>query len=159
MSSVESWFDSSVCPRKNVIFLWFSTGNFRFVFVVVACLCISDKLCDIQSIVRKTRDRISLHYLSPKWRLLDRIAKFASTISNTGARYTNSMGRRLTFCAISALKENLHAPFPFVMRLWRSGTPKVISARCTQYNIMWWSLSVTCNRSMVLSRYSSFLLQ
>jgi hypothetical protein len=32
------------------------------------------------------------------------------------------MGRRLTFCAISALKENLHdAPFPFLMRLWRNG--------------------------------------
>jgi hypothetical protein len=31
------------------------------------------------------------------------------------------MGCRLTFCAISALKENLHAPFPFLMRLWRNG--------------------------------------
>jgi hypothetical protein len=34
------------------------------------------KLGDIQSIVRKTRSRISVHYLSPEWRSLDRIAKF-----------------------------------------------------------------------------------
>jgi hypothetical protein len=31
------------------------------------------------------------------------------------------MGRRLAFCAISALKENLHAPFPFLMQLWLNG--------------------------------------
>jgi hypothetical protein len=31
------------------------------------------------------------------------------------------MGRRLAFCAISALKENLHVSFPFLMRLWRNG--------------------------------------
>ena len=100
ISSVESWFDSSVCPRKHVIFLWFSTGDFSLVFfVAAACLCISDKLCDIQSIVRKTWDRISVHYLSPEWRSLDRIAKFASTIPTTGAQYANSMGRMLTFCA------------------------------------------------------------
>jgi len=89
--------------------------------VAAAYLCISDKLGDIQSIVRKTRDRISVHYSSPEWRLLDRIAKFASMIPTTGARYANSMGRRLTFCTISALKENLHAPFPFLMQLWRNG--------------------------------------
>jgi hypothetical protein len=67
--------------------------------VAAACLCISDKLGDIQSIVRKTRDRISVHYLSPEWRSLDRIAKFASKIPTTDTRYANSMGRRLTFCA------------------------------------------------------------
>jgi len=32
-------------------------------------------------------------------------------------------------------------------------------ARCTQYNIMWSSLSVTCNRSVVFSVYSHFLHQ
>jgi hypothetical protein len=53
-------------------------------FVAAACLCISDKLGDIQSIVRKTRDRISVNYLSSEWRSLDRIAKFASTIQTTG---------------------------------------------------------------------------
>ena len=68
-------------------------------FLAVACLCISDKLGDIQFIVRKTRDRISIHYLSPEWRSLDRIAKFASTIPTTGARYANSMGSRLAFGA------------------------------------------------------------
>ena len=31
-------------------------------------------------------------------------------------------------------------------------------ARCTQY-IMWWSLSVTCDRSVVFSEYSGFLHQ
>ena len=30
-------------------------------------------------------------------------------------------------------------------------------ARCTRYNIMWESSSVTCGRSMVLSRYFDFL--
>ena len=32
-------------------------------------------------------------------------------------------------------------------------------ARCTRYNIMWSSLSVTCDRSVVFSGYSSFLHQ
>jgi hypothetical protein len=36
-------------------------------FLAVACLCISDKLGDIQFIVRKTRDRISIYYLSLEW--------------------------------------------------------------------------------------------
>ena len=31
--------------------------------------------------------------------------------------------------------------------------------RCTWYNIMWWSLSVTCDRSVVFSGYSWFLHQ
>jgi len=31
-------------------------------------------------------------------------------------------------------------------------------ARCTGYNIMWQSLWLTCNRSVVLSGYSGFLL-
>jgi len=31
--------------------------------------------------------------------------------------------------------------------------------RCTQYNILWCSLSVTCDRSVVFSRYSGFLHQ
>jgi hypothetical protein len=31
--------------------------------------------------------------------------------------------------------------------------------RCTLYNIMWWSLSVTCGRSMVYYGYSGFLHQ
>jgi len=26
-------------------------------------------------------------------------------------------------------------------------------ARCTRYNIMWWSLSVTCGRSVVFSGF------
>ena len=34
-----------------------------------------------------------------------------------------------------------------------------VQARCTRYNIMWWSLSVTCDRSVVFSKYSSFLHQ
>ena len=34
-----------------------------------------------------------------------------------------------------------------------------LMARCTQYNIMWLSLSVTCGRSVVFSRYSHFLHQ
>jgi hypothetical protein len=68
-----------VCPRKNVIFLWFSTGDFSFF------------RGGVQSIVRKTRDRISVHYLSPEWRSLDGIAKFASTILTTGAQYANSL--------------------------------------------------------------------
>ena len=32
-------------------------------------------------------------------------------------------------------------------------------ARCTRCNIMWYSLSVTCNRSMVFSGYFGFLHQ
>jgi hypothetical protein len=32
-------------------------------------------------------------------------------------------------------------------------------ARYTQYNIMWYSLSVTCDRSVVFSVYSDFLYQ
>ena len=88
------------------------------------------KLGDIQAIVRKTRSRISVHYLSPEWRSLDRIAKFASTNPTTGARYANSMGRRLTFCAEMALKENLQAPF--LMRLWRNGAAQ--SDRCLYSN-------------------------
>ena len=31
--------------------------------------------------------------------------------------------------------------------------------RCTRYSIMWYSLSVTCDRLVVFSRYSSFLHQ
>ena len=31
--------------------------------------------------------------------------------------------------------------------------------RCTRYNNMWWSLSMTCSRSEVFSRYSGFLHQ
>jgi len=31
--------------------------------------------------------------------------------------------------------------------------------RCTPYNIMWLSLSLTCDRSVVFSWYSGFLLQ
>ena len=34
-----------------------------------------------------------------------------------------------------------------------------IHGRCTRYSIMWSSLSVTCARSVVFSRYSSFLHQ
>jgi len=34
-----------------------------------------------------------------------------------------------------------------------------LMARCTRYNIMWQSLSVTCDRSVVISRYSGFLHQ
>ena len=29
--------------------------------------------------------------------------------------------------------------------------------RCTRFNIMWWNLSVTCDRSVVFSGYSGFL--
>jgi hypothetical protein len=32
-------------------------------------------------------------------------------------------------------------------------------ASCTRYNIMWWSLSVICDRSVVFSGYSCFLHQ
>jgi len=32
-------------------------------------------------------------------------------------------------------------------------------ARCTWFNIMWYSLSVTCDRSVVFCGYSSFLHQ
>jgi hypothetical protein len=44
-------------------------------------------------------------------------------------------------------------------------TTKVVSvqiplmARCTWYNIMWWSLSVTCGRSVIFYMYSVFLHQ
>ena len=31
--------------------------------------------------------------------------------------------------------------------------------RCTRYNFMWCSLSVTCDRSVVFTEYSGFLLQ
>jgi hypothetical protein len=34
-----------------------------------------------------------------------------------------------------------------------------LMARCTRYNIMWWSFSVTCDRSVVFSGYSGFLHQ
>jgi hypothetical protein len=34
-----------------------------------------------------------------------------------------------------------------------------LMARCTRYNIMWSRLSVTCDRSVVFSRYSGFLHQ
>jgi hypothetical protein len=34
-----------------------------------------------------------------------------------------------------------------------------LMVRCTRYNIMWLSLSVTCDRSVVFSRYSGFLHQ
>jgi hypothetical protein len=39
--------------------------------------------------------------------LIYRIAKFASTIPTTGARYANSMGRRLTLCAISVFNATM----------------------------------------------------
>ena len=42
------------------------------------------------------------------------------------------------------------------LKLWVR-TP--FKARCTRYNIMWYSLSVTCGRSMVFSRYSGFFHQ
>jgi hypothetical protein len=42
------------------------------------------------------------------------------------------------------------------LKLWVR-TPFMV--RCTRYNIMWWSLSVTCDRSVVFSGYSSFLHQ
>ena len=32
-----------------------------------------------------------------------------------------------------------------------------LMARCTRYIILWWSLSVTCDRSMVCTVYSGFL--
>ena len=32
-----------------------------------------------------------------------------------------------------------------------------LMARCTRYNIMWWSLSVTCDSSVVFSGYSSLV--
>jgi hypothetical protein len=34
-----------------------------------------------------------------------------------------------------------------------------LMVRCTRYNIMWWKLSVTCDRSVVFSGYSCFLHQ
>jgi hypothetical protein len=34
-----------------------------------------------------------------------------------------------------------------------------LMARCTRYNIMWSSLSVTCDRSVFFSGYSGFLHQ
>ena len=42
------------------------------------------------------------------------------------------------------------------LKLWVR-TPFV--ERCTRYNIMWYSLSVTCDRSVVFSGYSGFLHQ
>jgi hypothetical protein len=44
--------------------------------------------------------------------------------------------------------------WPLKLWVW---TPFMM--RCTQYNIMWSSLSVTCNRSVVLSGYTGFLHQ
>jgi hypothetical protein len=43
---------------------------------------------------------------------------------------------------------------PLMLRVWIP-----FMARCTQYNIMWWSLSVTCDRSVVFSGHSGFLHQ
>ena len=34
-----------------------------------------------------------------------------------------------------------------------------LMARCTRYNIIWYSLSVTCGRSVIFSGYSGFLHQ
>jgi len=42
------------------------------------------------------------------------------------------------------------------LKLWVR-TP--LMERCTRYNIMWYSLSVTCDRSMIFSGYSGFLHQ
>jgi hypothetical protein len=42
------------------------------------------------------------------------------------------------------------------LKLWVR-TP--FMTRCTRYNIMWWSLSVTCDRSVVFSGFSGFLHQ
>ena len=33
----------------------------------------------------------------------------------------------------------------------------VVISRCFRYNIMWWTLSVTCNRALFCSGYSGFL--
>ena len=118
-SRILIWFIRLSKEKRNFPLVF--NRRLQFFFVAAAYLLISDKLSNIQSIVRKTRDRISVHYLSPEWRSLDKIAKFVSTIQTTGARYANFMGRRLTFCTISVLKENLHVPFPFLMRLWRNG--------------------------------------
>ena len=52
-----------------------------------------------------------------------------------------------TICAISAYhQQTLRVRAPFM-------------ARCTRYNIMWYSLSVTCDRSVVFSGYSGFIHQ
>ena len=45
-------------------------------------------------------------------------------------------------------------PWIWFLKLWVR-TP--FMARCTPYNIMWLSLSGTCNRSVVFSGYSGFL--
>jgi hypothetical protein len=56
--------------------------------------------------------------------------EIAGQIPTTGTQCANSMGRRLTFCAEMALKENLQAPF--LMRLWRNGAAQ--SDRCLYSN-------------------------
>ena len=35
----------------------------------------------------------------------------------------------------------------------------LLMVRCTQYNIIWWRFSVTCDRSVVFCGYSGFLHQ
>jgi hypothetical protein len=70
-------------------------------------------------------DKISVHYLSPEWRSLDRIAKFASTIPTKGAQYANYMGRRLTLCAIFGAEREFACTisvFNATMAQW--GSPK-----------------------------------
>jgi hypothetical protein len=34
-----------------------------------------------------------------------------------------------------------------------------LTAKCTRYSIMWYNLSVTCDRSVVFTGYSGFLDQ
>ena len=54
----------------------------------------------------------------------------------------------LTLCTGSIQQEN---QFLLTLQLWVWIS---IMERCTRYNIMWWSLSVTCDRSVVYFRYS-----
>jgi len=56
---------------------------------------------------------------------------------------------------------HLNLPYWYLVPNWKvnvvSSNPA--QARCIRYNIMWWSLSVTCGRSVVFSVYSGLLQQ
>jgi hypothetical protein len=44
-----------------------------------------------------------------------------------------------------------------LFQFWKERVRSPLMARFTRYNIMWYSLSVTCDRSEVFSSYSGFL--
>jgi hypothetical protein len=59
-------------------------------------------------------------------------------------------------CYLTGLTDELRSDFR-VMKVSLLTSNNISS--CTQYNIMYLSLSVTCDRSVVFSKYSGFLHQ